>query len=194
MPNDDSLLIERAKAGDVKAFDLLVRRYERQIFNFALKLTGNREEASDVVQEAFVRVFRFMESFRSESSFSTWIYRVLVNAFLDMKKKRRIDDKTLYLEEHRGPEGQILAKEIEDTGPTPEEAAIERERGEAVLEAILSLPDYQRAMILMFHSEGMSYEEIAEVTQLPLGTVKSRMNRARLALKEKLAGKVELSS
>ena len=118
---------------------------------------------------------------------------MLVNAFLDMKKKRRIDTKTLYLEEHKAPDGRLLAKEIEDTGPTPEESAITGERQKAVLAAIQSLPDYQRAMILMFHSEGMTYEEIAEVTQLPLGTVKSRMNRARLALKEKLGSKMELS-
>jgi RNA polymerase sigma-70 factor (ECF subfamily) len=194
MPQDERHLIERAKAGDVKAFDILVRRYERQIYNFALKLTGNREEASDVAQEAFIRVFRFIDSFRAEASFSTWVYRVLVNAFLDMKKKRRLDTQTLYLEEHKGTDGELLAKDFEDGAPTPEEEAISKEREATVHKAILSLPDYQRAMILMYHSKGMSYEEIAEITQLPLGTVKSRMNRARLALKEKLAGKVELSS
>ena len=192
MPQDEIELAERAKRGDFGAFDALVRRYERQAFNFALKMTGSRDDAADVTQEAFLRVFNFIESFRGESSFSTWMYRVLMNTFLDLKKRHRIDTKTVYLEEHRGTDGELLAKDIEDTGATPEEVAVEHERQRAFLDAILSLPDYQRALVLMFHSEGMSYEQIAEVTRLPLGTVKSRMNRARLALREKLGQKKEL--
>jgi RNA polymerase sigma-70 factor (ECF subfamily) len=192
MPQDEIELVERAKRGDFGAFDALVRRYERQAFNFALKMTGNRDDAADVTQEAFLRVFNFIESFRGESSFSTWMYRVLMNTFLDLKKRHRIDKKTVYLEEHRSTDGELLAKDIEDTRATPEEVAVEHERQRAFLEAILSLPDYQRALVVMYHSEGMSYEQIAEVTRLPLGTVKSRMNRARLALREKLAQKKEL--
>jgi RNA polymerase sigma-70 factor (ECF subfamily) len=186
MDRDESELIARCRRGDVRAFDELVRRYERQVYNFAHKMTGNREDAYDVAQDAFVRVYHHLDTFRAESSFSTWLYRVVLNSYLDSKKRARIREKSISLDQYVSEEEGFAPKQVADEAPAPEDVVVESERNRLLQEAIFSLPDYQRAMIILYHVQHVPYEEIAEILSLPIGTVKSRLNRARAALKKKL--------
>jgi RNA polymerase sigma-70 factor (ECF subfamily) len=184
-------LIERSRAGDVAAFDILVRRYEKQLYNTAYRLCGSPDDAADLAQDAFVRAWRSLGSFRGDASLSTWLHRIVTNLFLDERKRRRAHphrslDEALELDE------TTVTREFEDTGPSPQDRAEERERHETLQRAILSLPPPQRVMVVLYHTQNRSYEEIAEILNLPLGTVKSRLNRARLALRGKLAPAAEL--
>ena len=188
---EEKALIERCKRGDLAAFNDLVRKYEKQVYNFAYRLTGNYDDANDVAQDAFLRVFNAIGTFRGDASFSTWLFRITTNVFLDDRKRAKAHphsslDEYLELEESR------VARQIEDPSPTPEAVLEEAERTQLLQSAIGSLPEYQRAMVTLYHGQQKSYEEIAEIMDLPLGTVKSRLNRARLSLKEKLSGIREL--
>lgn len=188
---EEKEIIERCKRGDLGAFNELIKKYEKQVYNFAYRLTGNYDDANDVAQDAFLRVFNAIQSFRGDSSFSTWLFRITTNVFLDERKKRRAHPQTS-LDEQLDLEESSVVRQIEDPGPTPDLLVEGKERGQILHEAVGALPEYQRTMVVLYHSEQKSYEEIAEVMQLPIGTVKSRLNRARLALKEKLSPIQEL--
>lgn len=183
----DRTLIHRCQQGDMNAFNELVQRYEKVVYNFAYRLTGSYDDANDVAQDAFVRAYNAIRSFRGDSAFSTWLFRITTNVFLDEKKKTRSRPQQS-LDEYIELEESSVGRQIEDPSPTPEEILGDKERGEVLANAIASLPDYQRAMVLLYHVHERSYEEIAEMMKLPIGTVKSRLNRARLALKDKLSG------
>lgn len=182
---EERLLIERCKRGERAAFDTLVRAYEKRVYNFAYRMCGHYDEANDISSDAFLRVFQAIHLFRGNSNFSTWLFRIVINVYLD-RRKRTLNKQHLSLQEYIEMEESSLVRQIEDTGPLPDKLVEERERRDLLQEAIASLPDYQRAMIVLYHTEGKSYEEIAEVLALPIGTVKSRLNRARLSLREKL--------
>lgn len=188
---DESALIERCKQGDLSAFDDLVRRYERQVYNFAYRMTGNYDDANDIASEAFIKVFNSIHSFRGDANFSTWLFRIVTNLYLDERKKSKAH-MNVPLDEYIELEENSVARQIEDPSPTPLEQVEANERRAAIEKAINSLPDYQRIMILLYHTLGQSYEEIAQIVGLPIGTVKSRLNRARLALKNKLEPSREL--
>lgn len=187
--SDDDMLIRRAQGGDRSAFDVLVSRYEIKAFQYAFRLTRNTEEAADVVSDAFIRVYNALGTFKGQSSFSTWMYRILTNCFLDIRKKVR-PTSPLEVASQTG-EGEI-ERQIEDLRPTPHEESERVEREERVERAINRLPEYQRAMIVMYHVEMLTYEEIAGALDLPIGTVKSRLNRARLSLRDFLTKDQEL--
>lgn len=183
-PNEERL-IERCKAGDKRAFDALVRAHEKRAYNLAYRLSGSHEEAGDIVVDAFLRVYQAIQNFRGDANFSTWLFRIVTNVYLD-RRKRQQNRKTVSLDEYIELEENNVSRQIEDPSPGPEELALANQRKEVLEKAISSLPEYQRAMIVLYHVEGLSYEEIAEVLSLPIGTVKSRLNRARLALRDKL--------
>jgi len=165
---DDLVLIERTKEGDRTAFNDLIYRYERRAYQYAYRLTSSSEEASDIVSDAFLRVFNAIHNFKGQSAFTTWLYRIITNCYLDSRKKER-------------------------NRPTITDEEVEKfERERLVQRALLRIPDYQRAMLVMYHVENLSYEEIAEALDLPIGTVKSRLNRARLSLRDQLAKDKEL--
>jgi len=185
--DEERLLIERSRRGDAAAFDTLVRRYEKSLYNTAYRLTGSYDDASDLAQEAFVRAWNNLRSFRGDASFSTWLYRIVTNAFLDERKRRRARPQRS-LEEALTAD----ARQFEDPGPSPQDRVEERERRQILEQAIAGLPPPQRVLIVLYHTENRSYEEIAAILSLPMGTVKSRLNRARLALKNKLAPVAEL--
>lgn len=188
---EEKLLIERSRKGDAAAFDKLVRRYERTVYNVAYRLSGSHDDASDIAQEAFVRAWNNLKSFRGEAQFSTWIHRIVTNVFLDDRKKKRARP-TTSLDESVELDENSITRQFEDGSPGPE-ALMEGEERRMIMEkAILTLPEAQRIMIVMYHSQGLAYEEIAELTQLPVGTVKSRLNRARLALRDRLGKVAEL--
>ncbi|GIV21407.1 MAG: RNA polymerase sigma factor [Armatimonadota bacterium] len=189
--SEDRQLIERCRSGDREAFDELVRRYERQAYNLAYRLSGNYDDASDVVVEAFVRVFQGLHTFRGEAHFGTWLHRVVVNTFLDMRKRSK-GRQNVSLEEQLELDGDTLTRQIEDTAPGPEELVEKEEREEVLQRAIAQLPPERRILIVLYHFENLSYEEIAQMLNLPVGTVKSRLNRARLALREILEPSREL--
>ncbi len=188
---EERALIERCKRGDIGAFNDLVRRYEKQVYNFAYRLTGNYDDANDVAQDAFLRVFNAIGTFRGDSSFSTWLFRITTNVFLDERKKAKAHPQTS-LDEYLELGESSVARQIEDPSPSPEAVLEESERAQILRQAVGGLPEYQRAMVTLYHTQQKSYEEIAEIMDLPIGTVKSRLNRARLALKEKLSGIREL--
>jgi RNA polymerase sigma-70 factor, ECF subfamily len=188
---DDAALIRRCQRGDVEAMNELIQAYQKHVFNLAFRLSGNYDDAQDIAQEAFIRVFNSINSFRGEANFSTWIYRIVTNVFLDERKKQRVRDHGS-LDEYLELEDSSVARQIEDPSPGPEASVEQRERNEVVGQAVLALPENQRVMIALYHFQGRSYEEIADIMQLPIGTVKSRLNRARLALKEKLGAAREL--
>ena len=188
---NDKLLIDRCKRGDLDAFDTLLRTYEKRVYNLAYRLSGSYDEANDISQDAFLRVFQALKLFRGEANFSTWLFRIVTNVYLDRRKRTR-NKQHLSLEEYIELDENSVARQVEDSGPTPDVVAEAHERTELLQQAIASLPDYQRTMVILYHTEGLAYDEIAEVLSLPIGTVKSRLNRARQTLREKLEPLKEL--
>lgn len=188
---EDSILIERIKQGDLSAFDELIARYEKQVYSFAYRMAQNYDDANDIASEAFIKVFQAINKFRGESNFSTWVFRIVTNTYLD-KKKRSKAHLNVAIDEYVELDESSVAKQFEDPAPDPLEMMEESERKDIILDAINQLPDYQRIIIDLFHLQGLSYEEIAEVVSLPIGTVKSRLNRARLVLRDILERNREL--
>ncbi len=188
---EESLLILRAQQGERSAFDALVSLYKTRAYQFAMKLSGNEDDAADMVAEAFIRAFKAIQSFRSEASFSTWLFRILSNAYLDMHRRDKSRKQVSIEETMEGDDGE-MQRQFADDAPNPQELAELSERSRALKRAIRTLPPDQRLMILLFHSEEKSYEEIADIIGHPIGTVKSRMNRARLNLRKILSANPEL--
>lgn len=189
--HDENIVIERCKKGDLSAFDELVRRYEKPVYNFAYRMAGNYDDASDIASEALIKVFNAIGSFRGDASFTTWLYRIVTNVYLDHRKRRR-GRGDVSLDEYLELDEGSVPRQVVDTAPTPSEEFEIRARNDALMRAVGELPEYQRMMVLLFHGQGLSYEEIAEIMSLPIGTVKSRLNRARLALREILKPTLEL--
>jgi RNA polymerase sigma-70 factor (ECF subfamily) len=189
MDSDDKALekalILRCKHGDIGAFNDLVEKYQKRVFNFAYRMSGSYDDASDVAQEAFIRVFNSINTFRGEANFTTWLYRIVTNVYLDERKKQKSHLHTS-LEDYIELEENSVTRQIEDGRPTPDAMVEQVERDGILHKAIQQLPEYQRMMVILYHTQSKSYEEIADIMKLPIGTVKSRLNRARLALKEKL--------
>ncbi len=185
MKAEERAIIERCRQHDLEAFDELVRMYERRIFNFALRLSGNHHDAEDITVETFIRVFNAIANFRGDATFSTWLFRIAHNVFLDMRKKEKAHPHTSLQDVLELDESEVT-RQVEDPGPLPERLAEDAELSQLLRRAIDELPDYQKTMVLLYHTQNKSYEEIAEIMHLPIGTVKSRLNRARIALKSKL--------
>jgi RNA polymerase sigma-70 factor (ECF subfamily) len=173
---DDQELLDRARNGDPAAFDTIVDRFERRVFAVALRIVRHHEDARDVTQEVFVTALRALKGFRGDAQLSTWFHRVAVNASLDLVRKRRRRDHSNMdeLAEHASP------------GPGPEAEAIESVRAREVHRALGLIPPDQRALIVLHDLQELDYAECAEALEIPLGTVKSRLHRARLALARQL--------
>lgn len=186
----DELLVERAKRGDVEAFEQLVSQYEKKVYNLSYRLTGSHEDASDVAQEAFVRVYTSLPEFRGDSSFATWLFRIVHNACLDELRKRKRQRVTSIDETVMVDDGEI-GRQFATESDGPEQALERVETQRAVQTAISSLDEEYRIVVMMRDIQGYSYNEIADTLGINLGTVKSRLNRARHALKE-MFGKLEL--
>lgn len=188
---DDEVLIRKAQQGDRSAFDSLVSKHEKRAYQYAFRLTSNQDDASDIVADAFVRVYNALQNFKGNSAFTTWLFRILTNCYLDQRKKEK-NKQHLSLEGTMQTETGEMERQIEDESDGPEEKLERNAREESIRNAIRQLPDYQQAMLVMYHVENLSYEEMAESLDLPLGTVKSRLNRARLSLRELLIKDEEL--
>jgi RNA polymerase sigma-70 factor (ECF subfamily) len=184
-------LVSRLKKGDREAFNELVKQYEKQVINIAYGMLSDREDSFDAAQEVFIRIYKSIGSFKGQSSLTTWIYRVTANICNDMLRKRQRTAKTVSIYPSEDDEDAQLM-ELRDDSPTPEEVLERNEAQKAVREGIASLSDDFRAVITLCDMEGLSYEDAAAVLSVPHGTVKSRLNRARNALKKKLSEKREL--
>jgi RNA polymerase sigma-70 factor (ECF subfamily) len=185
--------IEAFLAGDRSAFDKLVLGHQDRVFNVCYRLLGDYEEAGDCAQETFVKVYRALKDFRFGSSFSTWLYAIAVNTcknklhsaeFRRRKRMVPIDDPP------EGSAGGATVREIEDPAPSPLAQLAEKERERLVQAAIDELPPDARAVVVLRDVEGFSYEEIVQATGYNMGTLKSKLARARQQLKEKLKGVV----
>lgn len=188
---DDSVLIRQCQAGDRTAFDSLIHKYEARAYQYAFRLTHDPEVAGDIVADAFVRVHNALANFRGQSAFGTWLYRILTNCYLDHRKKEK-NRQHVSLDAATATDSGEVERQIEDTRAGPAEEAEKSEREAVVQTALARMPEYQQAMLVMYHVENMSYEEISEALDLPIGTVKSRLNRARVALRDLLMKDAEL--
>lgn len=174
---DEQKLISLASRGDQFAFEQLLDHYQKPVYHQALRLVGNPEDAADVTQEVFIKVWKHLPSFRGESSFSTWLYRLTDNAALDLirREKKRRGDSSLDDEEGALP---LPA----DPAPTPHQAIEQKELHQAVAEGLAQLSEEHRQVLVMREINGLSYEQIGSILDLSPGTVKSRIARARISL------------
>ena len=184
---DDRELITRAREGDEAAFRELLQRYERPVFNICLRMVRNREEAEDLSQDAFMKVFGMLERYNPAYAFSSWLFKITSNLCIDTIRKRKID--TLPMDQPVQSEAGEFARQYESPGDDPERVYLKGEKMDQLTEAIGGLPPHYRVMIVLRHQQDLSYEEIAEVLDVPLGTVKARIHRAREMLKTRLSGK-----
>ena len=177
--NDDLQLIDETLAGNSEAFGRLVQKYQDRLYNTVVNVTGNVEDAKDVVQDAFVQAFVKLDSFKRSSAFYTWLYRIAINAAISRQRAKRPTSSIEHARECRGfePAGN------EDD---PEETLLRDERCREVRRAIDRLDEEHRAVIVLREIDGCCYETIAEILDLPIGTVRSRLHRARLRLRDEL--------
>lgn len=181
---EDRDLVKRAQNGDSAAFEQLVLKYQQKVYNLALRLTGNEEDAFDLSQESFLKAWKGLETFHFEAAFSTWLYRLTSNACLDfLRSQKRRRTVSLTVEDEDGEEAQM---DYPDDAPTPEQAAIASEDRELLKKALASLDEEAREIITLRVIEELSYETIARVLGVKEGTVKSRLSRARDKLKKNL--------
>ena len=178
----DRELVERAKRGDQSAFERLVLDNQNRVYSLALRLVNDREEAADLAQEAFVKAWQGLASFQGESSFSTWMYRLTTNVCIDwlrrQKRREGVEPAVSLDDENSG------WAEPADRASDPQQVLEQSERGQALARGLARLPDWQRRVLVLRELSGLSYQEIAQALDIDLGTVKSRIARARLNLRK----------
>ena len=175
-PQDENYLIQQFKDGDPSTFEWIVLKYQDKIYNLCRYLLGNPQDAEDAAQDVFIKAYRKLKDFRPESSLYTWLYRIGVNTCLDHKRKFR-------------PEpfkDQSMAEDLPSAEPSPERRYQSKEIGQTIQSALEQLSKKSRAVIVLKEVEGLSYEEIAEVLKTSIGTIKSRISRAREELRRLL--------
>jgi RNA polymerase sigma-70 factor, ECF subfamily len=181
----DGDLVTRCHASDNKAFEALTARYSRYIYSVAYKLAGNHDDASDLVSETFIRIFRHVDAIQRAATLPAWIKRIVTNAYLDTRRTARRKP-VVSLDAIIEQTGDVLMAVDDRPDDSPQRIAERHERSRILNAAVHSLSTSQQEMITLFHTGENSYEEIAIRLRIPVGTVKSRLNRARAALREKL--------
>jgi RNA polymerase sigma-70 factor (ECF subfamily) len=184
-PSEELVLVRAAKTGDDKAFGELVKRYDRNVFRIAQHITQNREDAEDVVQDAFLKAYTNLQQFQEQSKFYTWLVRIAVNEAL-MKLRRRRPERMVSLDEDIKTEDDSVPREVADWAPNPEQNYNQAELKEILSRTIQGLPPGFRTVFILRDVEGLSTEETAEALELSIPAVKSRLLRARLQLRERL--------
>lgn len=182
---DAAELVALAKEGDMDAFETLILRHEKIVYNIAFRMMDGGEDVKDMAQEVFLKVYRNLDRFDGKSAFSTWIYRIAVNTCIDEIRKRK-GKQTYSLDAELEDEDGNYKKQFADEGATPETEMLQKELRGEVLAALETLSPEHKAAVILRDIRGYSYEEIAEMIQLPLGTVKSRISRGRAQLKEEI--------
>ncbi len=184
MKEEDEILIEEALAGKQRAFKALLSKHREAIYHVILRIVHNREEARDLVQETFMKAFGSLASYKSEYRFTTWLYRIAANSSIDYLRKKKIE--SLSLDQPVETKDGTVAIELPDWTYNPEVDLVSKQRVLSVNEAIDSLPKKYREVIVYRHKQDKSYEQIAEILGVPVGTVKARIFRARELLKKRL--------
>ena len=195
MATDDLTLVKRVRSGDQRAFKLLVERYQRKIYAVALGMLKDKEEARDVSQEAFVKVYKYLDHFKGDSSFYTWLYRITANICIDALRRRsaahgdpvELDEGAMMdtAEANIGALGSRL-------GTNPQKSALRKELAEKIQQALEQVPEKHRAILLLREIEGMSYEDLSRTLKIPKGTVMSRLFHARAKVQKILSEYLEL--
>lgn len=195
LATDDLTLVQRVRNGDQRAYKTLVERYQRKVFSIALGMLKDREEARDVAQEAFIKVYRYLDHFKGDASFYTWLYRITVNVCIDVMRRKGTGSK-----EHVEFD-ETLAHDVSEAnlgalgtrlGTNPQKSALRRELAEKIQAALEQVPEKHRAILLLREVEGMSYEDLARTLGVPKGTVMSRLFHARLKVQKVLNEYLEL--
>ena len=191
---DDLQLVERIQSGDQAAFKELVERYQRKVYSICYGMLKNADDSLDVSQEVFIKVYRYIEKFNHESSFYTWLYRITVNMCIDHIRKRS-RNKSVEYDDHLAHEGEVAGDEMllpSSLGLHPDKVYGRKELREKMLEALNTLSEKHRTILILREVEGLSYEEMAQVLNISKGTVMSRLYHARRyfqqALEEYLGG------
>lgn len=174
---DLDMTVARAREGDADAFTRLVEVYREPVYRLALRMCGNAADADEAAQEAFLAAWRALPNFRGECRFSTWLYQLTTHAAIDLLRR----------EKRHSTVGALEGVEMPDPAPGPQQQAEQSERRRAVQEAVLALPPEQRQVVVLRFMQELSYQEIGMALHLPAGTVKSRLNRAKAALREILS-------
>jgi len=182
----DLLLVEKVKAGDLSAFEQLMRQYDRQIFRIALHITQNREDAEDIVQDTFFKAFQKLHQFQGNSKFYTWLVRIAVNESLMRLRKRR-SQKTVSMDDEIQTEEGSIPRDFADWMPNPEQNYNQAELADILRKTIKGLPPGFRTVFALRDIDGLSTEETAQALGLSVPAVKSRLLRARLQLRERLS-------
>ena len=193
MNNNERWLIEESRKGNVDAFEELIKGYKKSAYNIALRVMRNAEDAEDASQEALIKIFKNISSFNMESTFKVWMYRVVVNTCIDFKRRKNVNtlsiDETIDL-----GSGREIQREIPDESNNPD-ALIERNYNtQLVNDAINMLEDDFKTIIILRDIKGFTYDEISQILSCNLGTVKSRLSRARKRLKELLENEMKVQS
>jgi len=181
-------LIMRAKQGDEASFEALILSCKGKAYNIAYRYMRNEEDALDVMQESFIKIYRHLEKFNEQSQFDTWVYRIVVNACNDMLRKNK--NKTINDTIYKNKDSEDVFIEIADKGPRPDEILENKEKSKYILSCLEKTGHDHKEILILRDIQGFSYEQIAQILNCSMGTVKSRLSRARLKLKEiYLAGK-----
>jgi len=185
---DDAVLVEQCRQGDSEATERLILKYQNRIYNAILRICANPDDAAELTQDTFVKVIENIDRFRGRSSFYTWAFRIGVNLTLNYcQRKVRIGFRSLDAEdkEDNGQAKQVLKEFLaDDSSPNPAVVAANKELSEIVVDALMKLREEQRVVVVLRDIEGMNYAQIAEVLDIELGTVRSRLSRARSNLRE----------
>ena len=180
----DTALVNSYLAGDSRSFDVLVERYQARLLNFVYRIVGDRERAEDLVQEVFIRVHRHLGRFDRSKKFSTWIYTIASNLGKNELRNRARNPLVLFTSITQGWDDEERPLEFEDPSARPDDQFRKRHVKELVEQSVAQLPKHHREVFVLREIEGRSYEEISEITHCNLGTVKSRLNRARNSFAE----------
>lgn len=182
--------IERLKTGEAEAFDLFVTRYSADVYALLYRMTENAEDAGDLTQETFLSALKAIKKFRGEADLKTWLFRIAINESRNRFRwwKRRKREKTVSLDDTIGGSDVAIHETLPGNSASPEDNTLRREREKGLRDALLTLPDIYREVIILCDIEGFSYEEIATALDINIGTVKSRIARGREELRRKLKG------
>ena len=189
----DLTLVDRCRRNDAAAFDEVVGRYKNKLYNYIYRMVGNSDDAEDLTQEVFVRMYTSLDSFRRQSSLHTWLFRIAGNLCIDhFRRGKRGRGAAYSLDEPVGDDGETGGgHEVPDAKYEPHRLLEQQELGEQIQQALGQLPEKLRAVLILHDIENLPYEEIAQIVGCPLGTVKSRLFHARLQLRQRLTGYVQ---
>lgn len=182
---EDRTLVERAQKGDKRAFDKLLKKYRKSVYYMLLKMVKNSDDAEDLAQEAFAKAFTSIERFDATFAFSTWLFRIASNNCIDFIRKKRVQ--TISIDQPiESEDGGNMQMDLKDGGLDPNDTLLKQQRGKYLKMALDRLPLKYRQLVELRYFDELSYEEVAEKTQLPLGTIKAQLFRARELLQEEM--------